>query len=672
MGGAAARLSCCAHYAMSGSAPATQTQQLSHMPAAFPVLPRSGHCATRESVSVKSRSQRRFFDMVLLSHELEMASIRINELINCVDAMVFVQTPWRFSDGSHKSVEFPAGLPPRVHHMVVSDNISSCLSSQIPRWCRQIIARNFLGRAFHELGGTDDDWAIVSDADEIPTPEALQRIRDLPAGSEVVGPNATHVVALKPIHNFKFGVHCEEKAGHTTGSTVASGGLLRRTGAQAMRRAVGSACKVGKGFWASCQARPTLNWEHSCWHFSSISGGADGFIEKARSNSQPDMLLTGRLVKHHISSTDSPAYMAETYERAREEVACMDLAPSTNNESSNGPIVFANVLKTTTLRDLIHRGGLSRRRTPWNSSHLPTYPDVPRVVELSFAQGLLQHWLGNWSTFSQYKGPSGNWSEFSDAAVPHANGPVDSPSESTPIVAADSATSTTIAPSPDSKYEPTCLISGPQRALGRTPETCMRAGVIVTCRNESSSRGHNDVSKSGSWQLDQDYHYALDVGLASGFGSQFAGSTVLELGGGKGCYASAVLRTGRVPEYRVYDGSNAYALTDGFVGRADLTQELDLGVSDWVLCLEVAEHVPKVHEGLLLRNWHAHNRRGLVISWASPFVKGNGHVNPRESSWVKARIEAMGYRWNSTSTNLLSRSVRNLAWLRNVLVFDRL
>ena len=95
MGGAAARLSCCAHYAMSGSAPATQTQQLSHMPAAFPVLPRSGHCATRESVSVKSRSQRRFFDMVLLSHELEMASIRINELINCVDAMVFVQTPWR-------------------------------------------------------------------------------------------------------------------------------------------------------------------------------------------------------------------------------------------------------------------------------------------------------------------------------------------------------------------------------------------------------------------------------------------------------------------------------------------------------------------------------------------------------------------------------------------------
>ena len=37
-------------------------------------------------------------------------------------------------------------------------------------------------------------------------------------------------------------------------------------------------------------------------------------------------------------------------------------------------------------------------------------------------------------------------------------------------------------------------------------------------------------------------------------------------------------------------------LTGGSVHTADLSKPLQLGVADWVLCLETAEHIPRVHE----------------------------------------------------------------------------
>ena len=44
-------------------------------------------------------------------------------------------------------------------------------------------------------------------------------------------------------------------------------------------------------------------------------------------------------------------------------------------------------------------------------------------------------------------------------------------------------------------------------------------------------------------------------------------------------------------------------------------EKLQLGAADWVLCLEVAEHIPRAFEERLLANLDSHNRRGIVMSW---------------------------------------------------------
>ena len=42
--------------------------------------------------------------------------------------------------------------------------------------------------------------------------------------------------------------------------------------------------------------------------------------------------------------------------------------------------------------------------------------------------------------------------------------------------------------------------------------------------------------------------------------------------------------------------------------------------SDWVLSLEVGEHVPSRYEDMYLRNLHAHNCKGIILSWGCGVV----------------------------------------------------
>ena len=128
--------------------------------------------------------------------------------------------------------------------------------------------------------------------------------------------------------------------------------------------------------------------------------------------------------------------------------------------------------------------------------------------------------------------------------------------------------------------------------------------------------------------------YKLDRGLASALARFFAGSSVIEFGAGHGCYSDVLRRAGRNISVRPFDGAPGVgAATRGFVRHADLSRPLRYGPSDWVLCLEMAEHVPRAFEAQLLANWDAHSRIGLVISWSMLKGVSNGHVNirPHES-----------------------------------------
>ena len=95
--------------------------------------------------------------------------------------------------------------------------------------------------------------------------------------------------------------------------------------------------------------------------------------------------------------------------------------------------------------------------------------------------------------------------------------------------------------------------------------------------------------------------------------------SVNDFGAGVGQYGEALERLDKRHRWRGYDGAgNVEEWTNGMVRWFDLTVPLSLPRADWVLSLEVGEHIPSMHEAMLFRNLHLHNCRGVVLSWAVP------------------------------------------------------
>ena len=136
-----------------------------------------------------------------------------------------------------------------------------------------------------------------------------------------------------------------------------------------------------------------------------------------------------------------------------------------------------------------------------------------------------------------------------------------------------------------------------------------------------------------------------------------------------------------------YDGAgNVEEVSGGLVRFADLTMPLALPRAEWVMALEVAEHVPHEYEATVLQNLHAHNCRGIIISWAILGQPGQGHVNNHGNDYVIKTFEALGYKHHSFASHRLrdnhpgtenlkglpSHLSINQGWLkRSALVFER-
>jgi len=227
-------------------------------------------------------------------------------------------------------------------------------------------------------------------------------------------------------------------------------------------------------------------------------------------------------------------------------------------------------------------------------------------------------------------------------------------------------------PPPPPYVEPVCQVT-----FGRA--VCMRGGATVDCPAKVDQVRHDTkVTASGAWELSPTYTYFLDRGIVRELTRLFEGSSVIELGAGKGCYADS-LRRARTPSadvpgitVRAFDGaSNVAALTGGLVQTADLTKDLSAPRAEWVLCLETAEHIPRQYEDRLLSNLDQLNSKGIVLSWSNN-AGGNGHVNLRTNEWVEERLGSMGYVRQVADEQALRRAVSDIHWFRDTLmVFQR-
>jgi len=127
----------------------------------------------------------------------------------------------------------------------------------------------------------------------------------------------------------------------------------------------------------------------------------------------------------------------------------------------------------------------------------------------------------------------------------------------------------------------------------------------------------------------------------------------------------------QVLRYDAYDGAPfTEESTNGVVRYLDLTlPQFWLPRYDWVLCLEVLEHIPRSHESTVLDNVIRPAVEGIVISWAVPNQPGYGHVNAREPGYVEEIMRRRELRLDLQATMKLRHAATEMWFQNHTLVY---
>jgi hypothetical protein len=117
-----------------------------------------------------------------------------------------------------------------------------------------------------------------------------------------------------------------------------------------------------------------------------------------------------------------------------------------------------------------------------------------------------------------------------------------------------------------------------------------------------------------------------------------------------------------------YDG-NPYTsnLTNGMCEVLDFSQPVDLRPLDFVLSLEVGEHLPPKFEDVFIDNLHRHNTDGIILSWAIKNQGGWGHFNEQNNEYIKQKFLNLGY-INNIEEEIFLRNASTLPWFKNTIM----
>jgi tryptophanyl-tRNA synthetase len=143
--------------------------------------------------------------------------------------------------------------------------------------------------------------------------------------------------------------------------------------------------------------------------------------------------------------------------------------------------------------------------------------------------------------------------------------------------------------------------------------------------------------------------------------------SIYDFGCGHGKYTNEIVKA--VPFTTGFDGNPHTNLLPNCVVQ-DLTIPFQKEKVDSIMCLEVAEHIPKELEGVLLSNIHDNLKSNglLVISWAVEGQGGLGHVNCRNNDYVKNTLN--GYTFLEEESEVL-RKESGINWFKGTLMVFR-
>jgi hypothetical protein len=180
------------------------------------------------------------------------------------------------------------------------------------------------------------------------------------------------------------------------------------------------------------------------------------------------------------------------------------------------------------------------------------------------------------------------------------------------------------------------------------------------------------ISATGAWGVAQPPHSndaLLSWTLAKYLKAEGCLSLV-DFGCGLADYVKQLVRSG-IPAIG-YDGNPfTEQLSDGFGMVLDLSVPVALPTRfDWVMSLEVGEHLPVIYEQIFLNTLCRHACRGIILSWAIPGQGGHGHVNERTPDYIRQQLHQRGWTLDVKDTAGL-RNAATLPWFKNTLTVFR-
>jgi beta-1,4-mannosyl-glycoprotein beta-1,4-N-acetylglucosaminyltransferase len=231
---------------------------------------------------IPESKRRRRVDACLLHNELDLLTLRIEELWEQVDTFVVVEANATFAGQpkplfllEHRS-QFEAYSEKLVYRSI-TDLPAITEQTERARFAREAFQRDAINRAIDALPLGPKDVVMISDVDEIPRASRLERIENVLSRYD-------YAIFMQRNHRGYINNISDAALNGSTwaGSVACRVGTLRRVGAQQVR--LGSS-KAGHVVMARS---PDYHYiEEGGWHFSSV-GGPDAFWLKAASFSHID------------------------------------------------------------------------------------------------------------------------------------------------------------------------------------------------------------------------------------------------------------------------------------------------------------------------------------------------------------------------------------------------
>ena len=146
-----------------------------------------------------------------------------------------------------------------------------------------------------------------------------------------------------------------------------------------------------------------------------------------------------------------------------------------------------------------------------------------------------------------------------------------------------------------------------------------------------------DISKHGIWNS---HHNGTDPSVGQAlldFFQQENAQHLADFGCGRGQYAMRFNDSGI--KTQCFDGTELTPnYTNGRCQVLDLAQHIEFPEPfDWILSLEVGEHIPAEYEDEFFGNLHRNNKHGIVLSYAIEGQDGTGHVNEHNNEQAGLR-----------------------------------